>query len=201
MNYDKYKNDGWGLSKMALIKIKEVLASMNKSSINIIEFGSGKSTEFLRDLNKETDVDLLITTFDNDTKYAFKTKDGDNVNLIMRDLVECTDSDHNSMFANKTFNRLAMKPKTSKLTTRQKNNFYNVQDGDIQGVYDLMILDGPNGNGRDISFLHMKEHLIKDSFVFIDDYTHYDFVDKFLTIFDGELVFADDDKYVIYKVK
>ena len=51
-----------------------------------------------------------------------------------------------------------MLPKKSPLTTRQRNNFYNIQPGDISGVYDLMILDGPNGNGRNIAFLHMLGH-------------------------------------------
>jgi hypothetical protein len=206
MDYNKYKNDGWGLSELAFKKLYEIINSKNEDTIRVIEFGSGISTMFFVDLDKELNKDILVTTFDNDPNYAYKVNDGDNVILHMRELVECSDDDYNSMFENKGYNKSYMKPKISPLTTRQKNNFYDIKEGDLNFWYDIMVLDGPNGNGRNISFLHMKEHLKSGSYVLIDDYHHYDFVDKFLHMFNAEKVFEHNDRknggeFVIYKVK
>jgi hypothetical protein len=202
MDYKKYKNDGWGLSELALKKISEIVDNIGTTSIKVVEFGSGLSTQFLVDLDSEHKKDIIITSFDNDPNYAYR---GGGVNLLMRNLVECSDDNYEKMFSEKKYNINYMKPKTSPLTTRQKNNFYDIQDGDLYGEYDIMILDGPNGNGRNISYLHMKEHLKSGSYILIDDYNHYDFVDRFLLFFNAEEVFKHTDRtnggeFVIYRI-
>jgi hypothetical protein len=203
MDYSKYKNDGWGLSELALKQIADLIENkIDTNVVKVVEFGSGISTRFLVDLDSESKKDIIITSFDNDPAYAYK---GGGVTLHMRKLMECTDKAYDLMFENKEYDRVYMKPKSSPLTTRQKNNFYDIQEGDLGGEYDLMILDGPNGNGRNISYLHMKEHLKSGGYVLIDDFTHYDFVDRLLTIFEAELIFEHNDRanggeFVIYKI-
>lgn len=123
MNIEKYKNSGWGLSKLGLQKLLEILD--NFTNARIIEFGSGKSTEFFND-------------------YIIETN---------------------------------------------KNNFYEIKNNEITGTYDLVVLDGPNGNGRRIAFLYLINHLRNGTFVFIDDYTHYDFIERFGQLFDYEIYF------------
>ena len=98
MEYIKYKTDGWGLSELAMRKIREVIDGIDKTTIKVVEFGSGKSTEFLIDLDVEHKKDILITSFDNDPNYAYKTKEGDGVDLHIRPLVECNDSEFELMF-------------------------------------------------------------------------------------------------------
>lgn len=206
MKYEKYKTNGWGLSELSLIKINELVSDNKNKTVKVIEFGSGKSTEFMVDLNNEIDKKIVITSFDNDPNWAYKPKKGDGVNLLMRPLLECSDEAYELMFKDKTYDRSNMNNKKTALTTRQKNNFYDVKEGDITGKYDLMILDGPNGNGRNFSFLHMKEHMKSGGYILVDDYTHYDFVERMVTIFDGEIIFEDNDNdsqgvFVIYKIK
>jgi len=211
MDLEKYKNDGWGLSRVALDKLIECVESFDSSSIKVAEFGSGTSTRFFVDLSKESKKEILITSFDNDLKYSYQKIEGDLVDLRITDLVECSDSAYEKMFENKVININDMKVKTSPLHTRQKNNFYDIKNGDLSGNYDIMVLDGPHGNGRNISFLHMKDHLKSGSYVLIDDYTHYDFVERFLSIFEAEEFFKNNTgmdsqwenggDFVIYKVK
>jgi hypothetical protein len=203
MDYTKYKTDGWGLSELALSKLSESIDSIEKGNIKVVEFGSGASTRFLVDLGVEIEKNLQITSFDNDPSYSYN---GSGVLLHMRNLVECDDETYEKMFTDKVYKKELMRPKTSELSTRQKNNFYDINEGDLDGIYDVMVLDGPNGNGRNISFLHMKEHLKSGSYVLIDDFPHYDFVERFLSIFDAELIFKhnnreDGGEFVIYKIK
>jgi hypothetical protein len=189
MNFDKYKNDGWGLSKQQFTQLLEIIKGSDKSELRVAEFGSGKSTEFFVDIVLENIKRLHIVSFDDNPHYAYKNEGNHKfLNLLIRDLQECTDESYEKMFKDRKLDKSLLYKKKTPLTSRQKNNFYEIKDGDLNGVYDLMILDGPNGNGRNISYLHMVNHLDVGSVVLIDDYTHYDFVDKFSLFFDFEVL-------------
>ena len=90
MNLDKYKTNGWGLSKTALEYLNQII-QYNRIK-RIIEFGSGKSTEFLCDAQKEYNLELHITSFDNDEKYCYTPKKDDSCNVLIRELGESTDN-------------------------------------------------------------------------------------------------------------
>jgi hypothetical protein len=73
---------------------------------------------------------------------------------------------------------------------------------------DLAILDGPNGNGRSISFLHLKDKISKDCAIFIDDSDHHDYLERCSQVFDTEILVHVNDpqihplfNYAIVKVK
>lgn len=190
MNIEKYKNDGWGLSLLGFQKLIEILNNLN-DNIKIIEFGSGKSTEFFDDYISKSKKNIKIISYDNDINYAYKSINNKNVDVRLRKLVECSDESIDNMFFNKKIDKLNFFIKKSELSTKQKNNFYDIKDGEINDIYDLVVLDGPNGNGRNIAFLHLINHLKAGSYVFIDDYTHYDFVERFNQLFDYEIYFEN----------
>ena len=189
MNFEKYKNDGWGLSRQQFTQLEEIIKTSTKDELRVAEFGSGKSTEFLVDIVLENIKKLYIVSFDDNPHYAYKNEGNHEfLDLLIRDLLECTDESYEKMFKDKKLDKSLLYAKKTPLTSRQKNNFYEVKDGDLTGIYDLMILDGPNGNGRNVSYLHMVNHLDVGSVVLIDDYTHYDFVEKFSLFFDFEVL-------------
>ena len=172
INYDFYKNDGWGLSKLGFEKLFELIENNNKQSIRILEFGSGVSTKFFSDLSSILNKDIYVTSFDNDATYMYKDKSNPKVVVNLRGLEETDNSTFEQMFVTKKYNKALMKSKTS---NHLRNQFYILQPNDISGMYDYVLLDGPHGNGRSMAFLHTIEHLTTDSIVFIDDSTHYDF--------------------------
>tara|TARA_R110000796_G_scaffold38670_3_gene97070 strand:+ start:816 stop:1472 length:657 start_codon:yes stop_codon:yes gene_type:complete len=189
MNFEKYKNDGWGLSKQQFKQLKDIISSSKKDELRVAEFGSGKSTEFFVDITLEDIKKIDIVSFDDNPHYAYKNEGNHHfLNLVIRQLLECTDASYEKMFKEKQLDRTLLYTKKTPLSSRQKNNFYEVKDGDLNGIYDIMVLDGPNGNGRNISFLHMVNHLDIESIVLIDDYTHYDFVEKFSLFFNFEVL-------------
>lgn len=191
MHFEAYRNDGWGLSRSAFQQLYGIITASKKSPFRIIEFGSGISTQFLVDCAlRNTSKKIEILSFDNDPEYIFKPKNNyDFLKILLRNLLECDDEQYNHMFAEKKYLRELMHHKVTPLATRQKNNFYDIRDGDITDYYDLMIVDGPNGNGRNIAFLHMRNHLQNGSYVLIDDFTHYDFIDRFKSLYTAEEVF------------
>ena len=187
-NIEKYYNNGWGLSKVCFLMLEKILN--NFESPNIIEFGSGVSTEFFVDyLNETNKLSGKIYSFDNDIEYSSKIDDV-KLELNVVDLVECNDISFNIMFKMKRYDKKLMIIRSETPNTRQKNCFYNITEANLPDYCDVCVLDGPHGNGRSISFLHLKNKLKSGSYVIIDDYTHYDFSDKFRLIFPkSDLVF------------
>ena len=73
--------------------------------------------------------------------------------------------------------------------TRVRNVFYefnyrNWQDGTI----DLLIIDGPNGNGRSLAFPFLKNAMRFPSWVLIDDYLDYPFLDDLKRVFVANVI-------------
>lgn len=208
MELEKYKNNGWGISLLGFSKLLEIITSNKKNNLNVLEFGSGTSTMFLSDIVKNGIKSLTITSFDNDVEYMYKKTDDEvYLNLLVRGLVECNDENYQKQLTNKNYERGLMQTKTSALEPRQKNNFYDVSENDLQGIYDLVILDGPNGNGRNFSFLHIKNHIDTGSIIFIDDYNHYDFLEQCQAMYNIEIIFQHTegvgngkDNFVIVKL-
>lgn len=180
VNIEKYKNDGWGLSKKCFQDIENILNTFNNP--NIVEFGSGISTEFFVDYLNQNNKNGKIYSFDDNLEYSSKIIDN-KLYLKIKKIVECFDHDFEIMFNNKIYDFNKMKYKIKPAHTRQKNCFYDVKNDDFPDRVDLLVVDGPHGNGRSFSFLHLKDKLIIGSYVVIDDYNHYDFCEKFKLIF------------------
>lgn len=207
MDLTKYENDGWGISVLGFTKLLELIKNNIKKELNVLEFGSGISTMFLSDVVRNNIKKLKITSFDNDINYGYKKSDDeDYLKLLIRNLVECDDLNYQKQFTDKKYSKSLMKTKTSDLKPTQKNNFYDIHENDLSGMYDLIILDGPNGNGRNFCFLHIQNHVEKGTIIFIDDYNHYDFLETCQNLFNTEIMFKHtegigDDNFVIIKVK
>lgn len=180
MNYNKYKNSGWGLSREALETIAECIRKINKPDVSILEFGSGHSTRFLLDFKKEFYPSMILESYDNDPKYMHK-----HPCVRRRELIQYNDKDYESLFTEK-IDQSKSRPFDYKKSSRKmnwKNVFYRIQDNDLINKYDLVVLDGPNGNGRSIAFPFLIGKMNPGSYIFIDDVTHYDFVERMTRMF------------------
>jgi hypothetical protein len=209
MDLIKYRNDGWGISELGFIKLLELIKNNDSYELKVLEFGSGISTMFLSDIVINNIKKLKITSLDNDINYMYKKSDNeDYIKLLVRGLVECDDINYIKQLNDKKYDKSLMHKKTSILTPTQKNNFYDIQEDDLVGVYDVVILDGPNGNGRNLAFLHLQKHVKEGTIIFIDDYNHYDFLERCQNLFNTEIIFKHTegvgngkDNFVIVKIK
>jgi len=202
MKLQKYKNDGWGLSERAFQNIFDILNNMN-SPINIIDFGSGHSTEFLYDYKIKTKKEIYIDSFDDSKEYMHSK-------ATLVPLVECSNKNFDKMISRKKLLPDLLKIKTTPVTTRQKNCFYDLSNITLKENYNLVLLDGPNGNGRSMAFLHLIDRLNKGSIVFIDDTQacdrkyNYDFCGIFNSIFDAEELISNEydnkDSFKIFRI-
>lgn len=203
IDFEKYKNDGWGLSKKEFELLDGIIKSKlfhepNKK-INIVEFGSGRSTEFLVDLINDHQLPLNIYSFDDSSEYAYKGENP-NLKLFIVPLVECTDESWEKMFNIKKYDSSLMILKESPVHTRQKNTFYMVEDHMLPDEIDILIVDGPHGNGRSLAYLRCHEKMKNYSTVLIDDASHYPFYDHLKRLNDVLWILSEqhikEDKWV-----
>lgn len=180
VNFEKYKNDGWGLSEMEFRLLFRILVAKSthepNKEINIVEFGSGRSTEFFVDMINLYNLPLKIYSFDDSKEYAYKGEHP-SLKLFIVPLVECTDESWELMFNEKKFDPSLMIEKTTPVHTRQHNTFYKVEEDMLPSEIDLLVVDGPHGNGRSMAYLRCYEKLKNYSAVLIDDASHYSFHD------------------------
>ena len=183
-NFDSVYRGGWGLHK----ETSKFIIDISDKIKSVVEFGSGGSTHLLIDIKKELGYDFTIDSFDHDVKFSYKKKgnEGD-FNLHIRELEQFDDETYKSMFSKKELSLNSTTP-TDIFNTRLQNTFYNIKEGDLKDNYDLVILDGPNGNGRNIGYLHLINRLKSGAIIIIDDFDHYDFVEKCKYMFDVEVL-------------
>ena len=195
VDLNKYTFNGWGLSEEAFETLEQIVESENITEV--LEFGSGQSTYFLNDLN------LNILSFDDNIDYSAKVE-----GVVLRDLISVSDSDFNKIINNKiSFYDVCQKYDFVKQKhSKQKNCFYKLNSEDIKEKYQLIILDGPNGNGRSIAFNVIQNKIKYPSYILIDDYDHYPFIEHFNNFFpNNELVFdykesGTNQCFRIYKI-
>lgn len=180
IDYELYQNDGWGLSKIGFEKLYNLIKNDERKNIRVLEFGSGISTKFFSDLSNILEKNIFVTSFDDSEEFMYHGTSNPNIVVKLRALEETTDNYFEKMFVDMSYNKKYMTPKTS---SHFRNMFYSLEPNDIDGLYDYVLLDGPHGNGRSLAYLHILGHLSNEAIIFIDDYTHYDFVDKLLSIY------------------
>ena len=201
MNYNKYKS-GAGLDIVALEELFKLLEKNRKNEINILEFGSGFSTQFLVDYKLYSNKNISIDTYDNDAKYAFNNKNNYSfVNVNICPLISTNSCNFEKQLYEKKYDRNLFQihkslPYGHPKFWRQRNCFYDLDEEKLKGNYDLVIIDGPNGNGRNISFLYIQNRVSSGSIIFLDDYDgrdgnfDYDFEKNLTNILNVKEIFS-----------
>lgn len=193
IDFTQYTSENWGISIKGLKELLLVLDTLEE--VHAIEFGSGVSTQFLVDYAAATRKTLYLDSFDNDPKYKH-----DKAQLV--ELIHCNDRAYQSMFSQRAIDWSLFKKKLWRPKTSQKNCFYRIDESTLRRNYNLAIIDGPHGNGRNFAFLLLKKR-INNGYIFIDDFNHYDFLEKAYSIFHLEEISRNEqqgDNFVLVKV-
>lgn len=186
MDFTKFYRQGWGLHRDTIEKLYNIINNNNIQ--HVVEFGSGGSTEFFIESRIELNKNYTIDSFDHNQDFSYNGPKFDFLNLMVRDLIVCNDDDYNEMFKNQKISNSLFEKTNDILNTRIKNATYLLNDDDLNKSYDLILIDGPNGNGRNLNFLHLKNKIKSGAHIIIDDYFHYDFVERCLNVFNCEVL-------------
>ena len=207
MNYQKYYKDNMGLHELQLRQLKTIIEENDVKTI--VEFGSGASTQFFIDLYEEEGLDYKIYSFDHNPQYAYPNEHPA-LSLTMAPLIKCSPEHFDEMFTKDEYDDSAFEvcEEADIRDFRVKNAFYDLYPNELPDNIDLVLLDGPNGNGRSISFLHLKDKLADLSYILIDDANHHDYVERCQQTLNAKIVESVEDpnihrlfSYCILKVE
>lgn len=176
--------DAWSLSRESLLWAAELLAS--GAATRLIEFGAGYSTVALASFCRSLGLPAQIDSFEHQAIFADRLRaqlsGAGPVKLHQVELASLDDAAFSQMFTTTDPAALfAAKAQPiaaeAAFDTRLPNAFYRI---DPQywpgGSVDLIILDGPNGNGRSLAFPLLRAALRRPAYLLIDDYLDYPFL-------------------------
>ena len=167
---------------------------------NIVEFGSGASTEFFSDFRKKENLSYNVTSFDHNEEFAYKSNPENDsfISVKIRPLHQCKSKKLlEKMFNLAAFDSLNFEPCPHlDFDFRAENCFYDLSVHDLPDSIDLVLLDGPNGNGRSISALHLLKRVKKNCLIMIDDCDHYEFINYFSKPFDFEILVREQCEWI-----
>jgi hypothetical protein len=183
--------------------LRDIVGYLKTGNIKkIVEFGSGSSTEFLLTFKEMYNLEFSVESYDHmlfEGLMPILERNGstldvanhniisNSINFVFKDrhLVQYTDEEYSQIMNGSDFPQGEDLAEKEHDNFRSKNVFYNIKKDDLEGYYDMVILDGPNGNGRSIAFRHLVNKIRTGTKIIIDDYHHYPFIEdckKFLNV-------------------
>lgn len=181
-------------------RIKDI--QKKKGIVYIVDFDSGYLTDFLIHIKRKYNINMILDCFT--TKNSEQQSVGPWHNVYKRELMTCSDSGYNYMMSRRTYDWTRMVKSQQSYKKRMMNVFFDIKDHDLRNTYDIMLLTGPNSNGRDISFLHMKNRLPIDSFILMNELDKYLSLETLDRFFKTDIVFTNNvtiDRIGFYKIK
>lgn len=191
------EQNGFDFSSMALSKESLFLLAIrldSQKNNHILELGGGASTIFWDGLINKTDLNLKVTTLEHDVLWMNKLKNAVNsphLQLITQRLRMIDDITFEQIFTNPD-HALNIWNKSGEWVPEHLHNYYAIHNtfyGDFNLVdtkpstYNALIVDGPHGNGRALSFPILANALTEDAVVLLDDFDHYPFLEYLGRIF------------------
>lgn len=190
-----YPFDPMSLSKSALVRLCRQLD--HSKEWNILELGGGQSTLFWSALDELNLLKLTVTTLEHDSGWTADLRGrvrSDRVHVSAQQLKQINDEEWERIFADpdgaleRWQQSGAAVPKEQYKNYTIHNAFYCDlhQAGLAAQSVDVLIVDGPHGNGRGLAFPLLATVLKPDAWVLIDDFDHYPFLECLERVFRHE---------------
>lgn len=193
---DRYTQwNHWSLDHKSIIWIAELIVS--QSITNIVEFGAGYSTVVLADFLTQVSPGTCLDSFEHQKTYSDRLMahlpPKARIRLHCCELLQVDDQVFGELFSSSQpyadfVASGAPIPAQRQHETRLRNTFYryNFRQFAPQSI-DLIILDGPNGNGRSLAFPFLKHAVKLPAWLLIDDYLDYPFLHDLQRVFDHRI--------------
>jgi predicted O-methyltransferase YrrM len=197
-NAEQYSRwNPWMLSREAISAACGIIASAGTGSI--VEFGSGYSTIVINDFLRSINSAASLISFEHrkasmrEVMKHIAPRWGTAYRL--RQLVQFSDQLSQLIFCGHanvellTVGHAPIVPVEDHDRTDLKNAFYFIDcEADLPGTIDLVILDGPNGNGRSIAFPLLRGRMRRGSHILIDDVEDHPFIEQMGRVFDYQMI-------------
>lgn len=208
---------GWALTQSSL---RSLLANIDPLQLTgeccVLELGGGQSTLFWKELS-ELFPGLTVTTWEHNQQFVDTLNNrvaGSSIRIEHRKLQQYSDAEWQKIFsccnAKDIENTLATSnPSNLSMSeycnTRAHNVFYSVENIKIpNGKIDILVVDGPHGNGRSLAFAVFAKYFMEGTIILIDDVSHYPFLEmlsKFVTFRILSTSFSLNKQWIVVRVE
>ncbi len=201
---DQFKASGgvfnrFALTESAMRALLFHLLQEEQTAYNIIELGGGQSTLFFHQASQS--LPLNIHSFEHDKEWHQKlcqlTENNQAINVYHAPLQQITEAYRNQLMSGSEKDALKFWQQHATNTTgdidkdtRARNCFYSITN-EQRPKFDTahaLIVDGPHGNGRSMSFSIFQPWIKTGSLILVDDYHHYPFLDELNSAFNVEII-------------
>lgn len=201
------EQDGWGyggmaLSKRALVHLCRRLDE-KKDTHHILELGGGQSTLFWRDLYALDLLPIQVTTLEHHNDWAKQLSQRvegiENITIYPQTLKQITDQEWERIFSQPEEAHTLWASYGTTVPEHQ-HNLYTIRNTFYATLHqlpleeqsiDIMIVDGPHGNGRSLAYPLFFRVLKPDAFVLVDDFDHYPFLKDLGIVFHFEEIYRE----------
>lgn len=192
------------LTKSALVHLCRRLnpADDGQQELGVLEFGGGQSTVFFSTLSSSGLLPVRCITLEHDSGWAEKLQDCINpsaIHLMKQTLKQVDHEGWGRMFQNPAQARAIWAQQAQAVPEEQyshytiRNTFYgeaHLVQVEPESV-DVVILDGPHGNGRSLAFPLFAHTFKPGTLVLIDDFDHYPFLEDLGKLFQYEELYLE----------
>ncbi|WP_238535156.1 class I SAM-dependent methyltransferase [Fictibacillus macauensis] len=164
-----------------------------KPNATVVELGGGRSTVYWKYLMEKGVFLGNVTTITHDSEWGYalklKTATVDAIHIVYDSLSTVTEERKEAIFISDDPLTLWKKSVTA-LPFEQRhhytvrNAFYTKLPAVLQEQpIDVLLLDGPHGNGRSLAFPLFRHVLQRGTLVLIDDFHHYPFLEDLKKVY------------------
>jgi Methyltransferase domain len=201
-NCDHWRYNSLTLNKQALAHVCRRIPAEN-GACRVLQLGGGDSASFWKALGELEIMPLHTTVVEHHPTRAAEITErlGENphVDLVTSSLKQITDEEWQQVFDNPAESRSFWPSLGQHVPEGQadyfaiKNAFYSDLDQLSIPAHsvDVLLVDGPHGNGRSLAYPLLADLLKPDALILVDDFDHYPFLPHLGQIYRYEELFRE----------
>ena len=169
--------------------------------VYVADFDSGYLTDFIVEIKIKHKLNIIMDSFA--PFYSDQVPLYQNHKIIKTDFVTCSDASYNNMISRRQYNPIKMVKSQQSPKRKMYNVFFKLRDKDLRPHYDLVMITGPNSNGRDIAFLHIKERMMIGGFILLNELDKFVSLETMDTIFKTKTEFKNNvsiDRIALFRI-
>jgi hypothetical protein len=211
---------GWGYGGMALSNraLTHLCRRMDvrDEPYHILELGGGQSTLFWRELLACELLPIQVTTLEHHHEWANllskEVEKFERICIQVQTLKQISDEDWAEIFT-RPEESLKLWNTCGEPVPAHEYDLYTIHNSfyvEIEKLHlqeesiDIMIVDGPHGNGRSLAYALFRNFLKPNALLLIDDFDHYPFLQDLGRIFSYEEIYREilgQERWVLVQLK
>ncbi len=203
------------ISRAAITALLENIPIPNQQQLIVVELGGEETTLFWNALNKQQILSLDIYRFEHDYtlfNHLHLRIEDEQAKIIKQTLRQISNEQWEELFAD-PLSAADLWGDIGTIVSNKRSSDYTIQNAFYAEAHmlefpensiDILIIDGPHGNGRSLCFPIFYRSIKEDCLVLMDDFDHYPFLHDLNRLFEFEILRQSKDEvtnWILLRIK